>query len=218
VPDEPNISDIADERSVAQFLDALGSNAPTPGGGAACAVAGAMAAALAEMVAQFTVGKPAYAADDASMRAMIERAQHLRQVLLQLVTEDERGFAAVSAAYRLPKATEAERTARTEAIQAALQVAMQPPLQVMKYGCEVAVLALAAAEAGNTSLASDAGCAALFAEAAVRAAGLNVLANVVLMRDTAAAERLRRQVASYEQQAAGLREQTMRHVNGHLGR
>jgi formiminotetrahydrofolate cyclodeaminase len=147
------------------------------------------------MVAQLTAGKPAYAAVDSDMRAVIEEAQQLRRELLQLVEADERGFAEVTSAFKLPKGTPAEREAREAAVQKALVVAMRAPLSVMEVSGRVLGLALDVAQLGNRNLASDAGCAAIFGEASVRAAGLNVLANVVLLHDEVEAEEARARVA-----------------------
>jgi glutamate formiminotransferase/formiminotetrahydrofolate cyclodeaminase len=207
---------MAEERRLPDFLAALGSGSSTPGGGAAAAVAGALAAALAEMVANFTVGRLKFAAVDASMRRAAERASDLRARLLALTEDDERAFAAVAAAYRLPKAPDDERAARDAAIQDALHAAMRPPLEVMRLGCEVMELAGEVASAGNPSVASDAGCAALLGEAAVRAAALNVLANVVLLADADLAQAGRQAVVLHEERAAALREHTLAAVHARM--
>jgi formiminotetrahydrofolate cyclodeaminase len=198
------------------FLTAVGSGNPTPGGGAASAVAGALAAALAEMVAQFTTGKPAYAAVEDEMRLVIGQAEQLQRELLSLVEEDERGFAEVSMAYSRPKTTHEEQVARSAAIQQSLLVAMQAPLAVMERGCQVLALAVQVARSGNRRLASDAGCSALVGEAAVRAAGLNVLANAILMQDKTVSGQAREQVARYTRQAVSARRQVMRLVGKEL--
>lgn len=207
----------ADETTVAGFLAALGSNAPTPGGGAASALAGALAAALAEMVAQLTVGRPKYAAFDERVRTIIEQLQANRARLLQFMADDERAFQGVSTAYRLPKGSDEERAARDAAIQAALLAAMQPPLAVMAAACDTLALAEEIARVGNGTVASDAGCAAILGEAAVRSAALNVLANVVLLRDERAASDARQQVLSMETNASDLHKRTMATVRARMG-
>ena len=200
---------MSETRSLDQFLKALGSSAPTPGGGAASALVGALAAALAEMVARLTVGRPKYAAVDERAQAVLRETQRLRGELLALVDDDARAYGGVAAAYALPKGTDDERRVRDEAIQSALVAAMPPPLQIMERGGDVLRLADEIAEIGNPSVASDAGCAALLGEAAVRAAGLNVMANVVLLRDELIAGDARKRVAALEAQAAELREQAL---------
>jgi formiminotetrahydrofolate cyclodeaminase len=198
---------------IGAFLRVVGSGNPTPGGGAASAVAAALAAALAEMVAQFTIDKLAYASVDGEMRLVIGQAEKLRDELLALVEEDERGFTAVSLAYARSKTTAEEQTERSAAIQQALHTAMQAPLAIMERGCQVMALALQVAQSGNRRLASDAGCSALLGESAVRAAGLNVLANAVLLQDKAASLQAREQVAHYTRQAATARRRVMRLVD-----
>ncbi len=123
--------------------------------------------------------------------------------------EDARAYGGVGAAYAMPRASEDELRARDEAIQSALQAAMQPPLRIMEHGCDVLRLAEEIAEIGNPTVASDAGCAALLGEAATRAAGLNVMANVVLLHDEQVAGAARERVATLEAQAAGLRERAL---------
>jgi formiminotetrahydrofolate cyclodeaminase len=194
---------------MAQFLEALGSSAPAPGGGGASALVGAIAAALTEMVAQLTVGKPKFQAVDESVRGVLDQARALRGELLGLMDEDAQAYGAVAAAYRLPKGSEAERAARTTEIQQALAAAMRPPLRMMEHGCEALELAERIAAIGNPTVASDAGCAAVLGAAAVRAAGLNVLANVVLLTDASEAARGRARVAELETRAEELRERAM---------
>jgi formiminotetrahydrofolate cyclodeaminase len=206
-----------EERPLPAFLAALGSGSSTPGGGAAAAVAGALAAALAEMVANFTVGRPKFADVDASMRRAVQRTEELRARLLALTEDDERAFAAVSAAYKLPKSTNDERSDREAAIQRALAAAMRPPLEVMRLGCEAMEVADEVAGVGNPSVVSDAGCAALLGEAAVRSAALNVLANVALLRDEHAASAGLEAVVEHESRAAALREHTLAAVHARMG-
>lgn len=206
-----------EQRPLPDFLEALGSNAPAPGGGAASALVGALAAALAEMVANFTVGRPRFQSVEQTMRAAVEQTRQLRTDLIDLIDADERAYQAVSTAYRLPKTTDEERASRDAAIQLALHGAMQPPLRVMELSCTAIDLAAEMAAAGNPTVASDAGCAALLGEAAVRAAALNVLANVVLLQDQEAASQARMTVAQLEERAAATREHTMAAVHARMG-
>lgn len=203
---------MSDDRTLDTFLESLGSSAPTPGGGAASAITGALAAALAEMVAQLTVGKPRFAAVEPEMRDIIAKTRAARSGLLQLMADDEQAFQTVSSAYRMPRGTDDERATRSAAIQAALRDAMQPPFAIMRRASAILELALETARAGNPNVVSDAGCAAILAEAAVHAAALNVLANVVLLRDETIAQAARDELAQLETHAARLHEQTMRVV------
>lgn len=208
---------MADETKLSAFLEALASSAPTPGGGAVSALTGALAAALAEMVAQLTAGRPKYAAVDERVREIITQLQTARIRFVQLMEDDERAFQEVSAAYKLPRTSDEERSSREAAVQRALSVAMQPPLAVMLTACAVLALAEEIARIGNGTVVSDAGCAAILGEAAVRSAALNVLANVVLLRDSAAAGDARQQVTDFEARALGLSQQTMETVRRRMG-
>jgi formiminotetrahydrofolate cyclodeaminase len=198
-----------DAYSLDGFIEALGSDAPTPGGGAAAALAGALAAALAEMVARLTTGRPRFQEVETAMRTAVEQASAARRDLFALIDADERAYADVNAAYKLPKATPEEKLARDAVIQQALRDAMQPPLGVMRRACDVLTLAGELAASGNPAVVSDAGCAALLGEAAVRAAALNVLANAFLLRTAAEADAAQQEVARLEEQARALREHVM---------
>ncbi|MEO7001809.1 MAG: cyclodeaminase/cyclohydrolase family protein [Ktedonobacterales bacterium] len=205
------------DQPIGAFVAALGSNAPAPGGGAACALVGALAVALAEMVAQFTIGRPKYQAVEERAQSIITQTQTLRTELLAQMDADERAFQAVSDAYRLAKNSEEQRARRDAAIQTALHGAMQPPLRVMELSCAALDLAREVAESGNSAVASDAGCAALLGAAAVRAAALNVLANVVLLHDSAAAAVARARVTALEQRAATVQAATLAVVRRRMG-
>lgn len=208
---------MANGQSIASFTEALGSSAATPGGGAASALVGALAAALAEMVARFTVGRKAYLAVEPEAHEIVRRAAQAREELLALVAADERAFQAVSAAYQRPKASADERSQRDEAIQAALIIAMQPPLSAMRLAHTVVALADDIARIGNTTVLSDAACAAILGEAAARSAALNVLANVASLRASETTERTLADVRATLADAIRLREETLAVVYRRMG-
>jgi formiminotetrahydrofolate cyclodeaminase len=205
------------ETRLIDFAEQLGSSAPVPGGGAASALVGALAAALAEMVGQLTVGRPRYRPVEDRMQHVVEQLRQARGELLHLMAADADAFQRVADAYKLPRATDDERAQRDEAIQAALHGAMQPPLRVMEMAADVMLLADEVALIGNPTVASDAGCAALLGEAAVRAAALNVRANVVLLRDAAAAQLARVRVTALEERAAAMCAKTLTTVRERMG-
>lgn len=170
--------------SLSDFMDSVAASMPTPGGGTVSAVAGAMAAALAAMVGRLTVGRKKYQDVDGEFRDVITRAEDLRTRLVHLGDADASAYAAVSAAYAIPKEQAAERTA---AIQQALLGASRVPLDTLRACREVAALAVRCAEAGNRNAVSDAGVAAMLADAAASGAAYNVRINVVGMPDPSAA-------------------------------
>jgi glutamate formiminotransferase/formiminotetrahydrofolate cyclodeaminase len=187
---------------VVPFLEALASAAPTPGGGAAAALTGALAAALGEMVANLTIGREKFAAVEERMQALLTELTHARRQLTAAMAEDAAAFAAYMAARRLPRATPAERQARAAAIQAATRAAAQAPLAVARQCLALLPLCAEAAEYGNPNVASDAGVAAILAEAAVRAAGLNVRVNLPGLADAAQRQALAAELETIEAAAA----------------
>jgi methenyltetrahydrofolate cyclohydrolase len=174
---------VSETQTVRDYLDALASDAPAPGGGSAAALVGAMGAALVGMVANFTVGRPRYRAVEGEVRRALAAAEGARARLMALMTEDEQAYSAYGAAAKLPRETEEQQAARREALQEALRDAAAPPLAMAGVCRQVLDLALVVAERGNPRLASDAGVAALLAEAALRASAINVRVNLVALQD-----------------------------------
>jgi len=160
------------------FLASVASSNPVPGGGSVAAHAGALAAALAQMVAGLTVGKKKYAAVDTEMKEAALKAVSLGNALSALVKRDAEAYSRVSEAYKLPKEPADAAARRSEAVTSALLGAAQVPLETARACVEVAQLALLVAEKGNTNAVTDAGVAALLAEAACRGAAYNVRVNV----------------------------------------
>jgi glutamate formiminotransferase / formiminotetrahydrofolate cyclodeaminase len=176
--------------SLSGFVSSVASSTPTPGGGSVAAHVGALGAALAQMVAGLTVGRKKYAAVDAEMKEVGLTAAALVNTLSTLVTRDADAYGAVSAAYKLPKEPAEAATARSEAITNALLGAAEVPLETARACARVAELAATVANKGNTNAVSDAGVAALLAEAACKGAAYNVRINVAALDDRSRGEHL----------------------------
>jgi len=170
-------------QTVNELLDALASSAPAPGGGAACALAGALGAALVSMVANLTLDKAA--APGPELQDALAQADELRAALVGLMEDDANAYDAVIAAYRLPRSTAAEKKGRREAIQQALRVATLVPLDIAANCARVLALTEPAARLGSRSAVTDAGAAAYLATASARAALLNVDVNLKGIKDEA---------------------------------
>jgi glutamate formiminotransferase/formiminotetrahydrofolate cyclodeaminase len=170
-------------QSLSAFVAAVASPSPAPGGGSVAAHAGALGAALAQMVAGLTVGKKKYAAVDAEMRDIALRAAALANTLSALVVRDAEAYTEVAAAHKLPQEPEAAAATRSAAVTAALLRAAQVPLETARACADVAELAAVVAARGNTNAASDAGVAALLAEAGCKGAAFNVRINVAALED-----------------------------------
>src|ERR1700726_708737 len=188
--------------SIVTCLDDLASERPTPGGGGAAAVCGAIGAALVSMVANLTIGKKNYEAVWEDLEAVNAKAEALRGELTGAIEEDAVAFNSVMAAYGLPRATEEEKAKRAASIQAALKDATLAPLRAVKACFEVMRLAAAAAEKGNLNVISDAGVAVLSANAGLRSAALNVFTNAKAIKDRDFAEKQIAEVNALLAQAA----------------
>ena len=192
------------QNTLDEFLNALASKAPTPGGGSAAAVIGAMGAGLISMVCNVTLGKKGMEEAAAEMRAVCDQSEALRVRLTGMIAEDIAAFDALMSAYRLPKATDAEKAARAAAIQKGLAGATNTPLDCARACAEVIKLSRRAAQHGYSGVISDAGVGVLAAQTALRSAALNVEINAPLLEDRAFAAAAKEEVEAL--QAAGARE------------
>lgn len=171
--------------TVTAYTEKLASNAPAPGGGSGAALAGALGAACACMVGNFTVGKKKFADVEAEVAKHLQALDDLRQEMLGLVQEDVTAYSAVGAAYGLPRDTDEQKAARTAAIQEALKQAAGVPMALARCCAAVAEHLPPLLEKGNPNLVSDVGVAAKLAEAACECAWLNVEVNLAFITDEA---------------------------------
>jgi methenyltetrahydrofolate cyclohydrolase len=176
------------QKSVNTFLDELASGAPTPGGGSAAAIMGAMGAALISMVCNVTIGKKGLESVEPEMKSVRDESERLRLRLTAMVAEDVEAFNGLMAAYRLPKTSDDERSARAAAIQSSLRAATETPLACARACAEVVALSKRAAEKGYAGVISDAGVGVLTANTALRSAALNVYINAPTLKDRAFAD------------------------------
>jgi methenyltetrahydrofolate cyclohydrolase len=174
------------------YLGQLASTQPTPGGGSAATIVGAIGAALVAMTARISANNPKYEAHRESALRIAAEADSVRNSLLCARERDERAFAAVVAA----QAAAARETALHDAAEA--------PLDASEACTRVLRLAASALEIPNRSLASDLGCAAEFGFAALAACAYNVRVNHRYMRDPAAIERQAARLAQYERDGTEL--------------
>jgi formiminotetrahydrofolate cyclodeaminase len=171
--------------SIDEFLRRLASRDATPGGGSAAAIMGAMGAALVSMVCNVSFGKKGYESVEPELKTVLAESEALRARLAAMVSEDINAFDALMAAYKLPKATEEDKTRRSQAIQQALKRATEVPLECARTCAHVMRLARRASELGYREVISDGGVGVLAAYAAGRSAALNVFINAPLLKDRA---------------------------------
>ena len=198
------------DRTVVDLLAAFRSSDPAPGGGSASALAGAVGASLLVMVGSLPKPRADTDADLTRLRDVAERCATLSDRLAALVDRDTEAYEAVVAAYRLPKTSDAEKTSRTAAIQAALRGATETPLDVMRE-CRAGITqAAVVAELGNRNASSDVRVALELLLAGLRGAGHNVEINLGSVKDAAYVESARQEftriTADAEEGASAARE------------
>ena len=182
------------EMALADLIDAFSSTDAVPGGGSAAALAGAVGVSLLMMVAGLPKTKTGAPEETADLAEASSRLHPLRDALLELVDRDSEAYRQVLAAFRLPKASEAEKSARTEAIESATRAATEAPLDTMRL-CQQALRgAVIVASNGSRKTTSDVGVAVELLVAALRGARLNVDINLAGLNDEGYTARLREEV------------------------
>lgn len=180
-------------QSIAQFLAGLASSAPTPGGGAAAALVGAVAAALGGKACALTLGKARFADVEPRVREIAASLARANEAFTRLMDEDAAAYADLSAAYKLDK-SDPQRPAR---VTGAAALAATVPLETLALARRVREELRGLHLLANPQLASDVECGVFLAEAAMRAAEINVRVNL-----PSAAPELRRRLERELEQLA----------------
>lgn len=200
--------------SCEEFCRVLASGEPVPGGGGASALAGALSAALGNMVGNLTVGKKKYAANEEEIRACNAKAEELRLRFLELIQADADSFAPLAAVYRMPSGTAQEKAEKAARLQEALFTACEVPEQIMDCCLETLRLVDVYEEKGSLMAVSDAAAAALIGKSALSAAALNIRINAKSMEDRARAgeilERMEEKIRRGNEQADRIYERALK--------
>ncbi|MCX7097134.1 MAG: cyclodeaminase/cyclohydrolase family protein [Methylococcales bacterium] len=181
------MSEIKDQ-PIQLFLDQLASKSATPGGGSVAALMGAQSAALVSMVCNLTIGKPKYSEVEAKMQDLLQQSEALREQLTGLIKADVEVFDRLMAAYGLPKESDEDKAARSEAIQTVLKAATEVPMDCARACAQAITLSRSAADLGYLGVISDAGAAVMAAYAGLKCAALNVYINTNSLKDRAFAD------------------------------
>ena len=200
------------EKNIDKFLEALASSAPTPGGGGAAALCGALGIALGNMVGSLTLGKKKYADVQEDIAELNAKAEALRAGFVALVDADAEAFAPLSRAYAIPK----DDPARDEIMEPALLKAAEAPLENMRKCAEALELISGYAAKGSALAISDAGCAAALCGAAMEAAALNVKINTKSMKNRAVADNINAEMNELLQKYSALSQEIYNDVSGRL--
>lgn len=197
------------EMTVTQFLGALSSADPTPGGGTAAAITGAMGTSLLLMVTGLAKSNTNADDEKTALAGARQALQPMVATLTGLADADAASFDEVMSAYRLPKATDEDKAARSAAIQLALQGATTVPLQTLRACADAMAHAETVAACGNRSAVSDVGVAIGLLETAAAGAEANVRINLGSVRDTqftaAAGAETAKLISTIARQAAAAR-------------
>lgn len=175
------------------FLEKLSSKSPTPGGGGAAGLGGAMGAALGEMVVNLTLGKKRYAHVEEEMKSFLEKLEVLKSEFLRLADEDEVVFVPLAAAYGLPSGTEEEKKRKDEVLETHLLGATLVPLMVMERALETLDIMEVLAEKGSRLAVSDVGVGVQFIRSALLGAKMNVSINTKSLKQREKAGQLQAQ-------------------------
>jgi formiminotetrahydrofolate cyclodeaminase len=184
------------EESIQHYLDELASAQPTPGGGSASALSGALGAALASMVCRLTPGKAGYEEVQSEIEQIWEQTERLRARLAQLVQEDIAAYGQLAAAYRMSRGTDEERSERAATIQKRLTAAAQVPLEVVEGAATITSLCRRLAEIGNVNVLSDILAATALECAAAEGAAAMVRINLRPMKNAQLASKLEERLAN----------------------
>ncbi len=202
--------------TVEGFANETASESPAPGGGSIAATMGALGISLATMVANLSSHKPGWDERWEEFSQWAEKGQALKDELLMLVDEDTRAFNLIMDAFGFPKGTDAEKAARTAAIQDATRFAIEVPFRVMQRSFDCMEIIKAMAETGNPNSVTDAGVGALAARSAVIGAFLNVKINASGLHDRAYVEKVLAEGNRLQESAMAMESEILAIVNSKI--
>lgn len=192
---------LSDQRLV-DLLAAFRSSEPTPGGGSASALGGAIGASLLAMVAGLARPRTRTPEEERQLADARGRCTAIADRLTALMDRDSAAYDGVVAAFRLPKDSEDEKSTRSLRIQEALRAATETPLEVMRACLEAIHLAVTVAACGNTNAASDVQVGLEFLGAGLRGAGMNVAINLTSLKDQAYVAAMKKEMQHLEVEAS----------------
>ena len=188
------------EMTLVEFAKQTASSSPVPGGGSIAALAGALSAALAQMVAELTVNKKGYEDAEVKMKELASKAESIRNQLLDDIKRDSESFNKYMEALKLSKETDEEKLRRTNMMQEGLKEAAIVPFEVASLAYEIMPLAEEAVISGNKNAVTDGLVSAMMARTAVLSALLNTRINLGSIKDEAFVKEYSEKVEKLEKQ------------------
>lgn len=198
------------------FLDVLASKAPTPGGGGAAAMGGAIGMALSNMVGNLTVGKKKYAAVEDEVKALLEEGSGIIERLKALVDEDAEAFKPLAKAYGLPKNTPEEAAHKEKTLEECSKVALSVPLEIMRQAYRGIKIHERMGEIGSMLAISDVGCGVVFLKAALQSAYLNVIINLGAIKDRQFVDQVNKEMNQLLKDGSKIADETLELVIGKI--
>ncbi|MDD2190678.1 MAG: cyclodeaminase/cyclohydrolase family protein [Eubacteriales bacterium] len=203
-------------KSCYQFIDALASKAPVPGGGGASALVASIGIALGSMVGNLTVGKKRYIDSEPDIRELLSKSQLMIDRLNELVQKDAAAFEPLSKAYGMPTDTPEQRSDKETILQKALVKAAMVPMEIAECCLEGIYILEEYAKKGNRLVISDAGVGAIFCKSALQGAKLNVLINIKLMNNETLKQELLDKITALESEGIVLADKIYQYVEEQL--
>lgn len=198
------------------FIEELASSSPAPGGGSVAAFSGALGAGLVSMVSRLTIGKKGYEEYEDLAKEILEKSEIFSSSLLKSVDDDTNAFNGVMAAFKMPKETEEEKSARKEAIQKGFKEAVQSPLHIAEDCLDVLKLAEQFLGKCNENAISDIGVASQQAYAGLEGAVMNVRINLPSIKDEEFVTQISKQIDELLEEGKALKETVYTHVQEKL--
>ncbi|QGU95001.1 methenyltetrahydrofolate cyclohydrolase [Clostridium bovifaecis] len=173
--------------SIESYICDLSSSKPTPGGGSAAALTGALSSALTAMVFNLTIGKKVYESYNEEIKNKIDDAlkacEEYNQLMVEFMKRDEEAFLSLMKAFKLSKSTEEEKILRNKELTKGYENALEVPFTLAKSGLELYKYVYIAAQYGNASVISDAGVGAILLYSTIESSILNVNINLSGIKD-----------------------------------
>ena len=202
--------------TVKEFLNKVAGSDPVPGGGSIAALNGAVASALAAMVANLTIGKKNYEEHEELMNHIASLALREKDVFITDIDRDSEAYDAVFTCFKMPKATDEEKAVRSAAIQEATRHAALIPMEVARKALEVMPVIADIARLGNRNAITDACVVMMAARSAVLGALLNVRINLGVLKDKEFVQGLQAEADRIEQTACRKEKELLDAVNQDL--
>ena len=184
-----------DKKTIREFINELGSNAPAPGGGSVAALAASLASGLGAMVFNLTVGKKVYNEYSDEDKAVVDKTLgeclKYQDKFLELMNSDTEAFLILMSAFKLPKGSDDEKKVRSAKIVEGYLGALEVPMSVAEEAYKIYEYVIVAAKLGNKNAISDAGVSVLMLQASIESAILNVKINLSSIKDEIYKEKIK---------------------------